>query len=99
MLKVDGTMAMMVMPAAYRIDLTRLSRALGGREVELAQEDEFKDAFPDCEIGAMPPFGHLYGMPVYVDACLAEQSRSEEHTSELQSLMRTSYAVFCLKKK
>ena len=60
MLKVDGTMAMMVMPAAYRIDLTRLSRALGGGEVELAQEDEFKDAFPDCELGAMPPFGHLY---------------------------------------
>src|SRR3546814_2436146 len=75
MLKVDGDLAMMVMPAAYRIDLTRLSRALGGREVELAQETEFSDAFPDCEL------------------------RSEEHTSELQSLMRISYAVFCLKKK
>ena len=49
MLKVDGTLAMMVMPAAYRVDLTRLSRALGGRLVELAEEAEFKDAFPDCE--------------------------------------------------
>jgi Ala-tRNA(Pro) deacylase len=71
MLKVDGTLAMMVMPAAYRIDLTRLSRALGGRLVELAEETEFKDAFPDCEVGAMPPFGNLYGMPVFVDSRLA----------------------------
>src|SRR3546814_9803074 len=110
MLKVDGDLAMMVMPAAYRIDLTRLSRALGGREVELAQETEFSDAFPDCELGAMPPFGNLYDLPVYVDARLSEHTeiafnagshtdRSEEHTSELQSLMRISYAVFCLKKK
>ena len=74
MLKVDGKLAMMVMPASYRIDLTRLSRALGGGMVELATENEFKDAFADCEIGAMPPFGHLYGMPVYVDSRLASQS-------------------------
>ncbi|MGO4551160.1 aminoacyl-tRNA deacylase [Lysobacter sp. 2RAF19] len=71
MLKVDGTLAMMVMPAAYRVDLTRLSRALGGRMTELAEETEFKDAFPDCEVGAMPPFGNLYGMPVFVDSRLA----------------------------
>ncbi|MGH8078053.1 MAG: aminoacyl-tRNA deacylase [Lysobacter sp.] len=75
MLKVDGKLAMMVMPAAYRVDLTRLSRALGGPEVELAEESEFKDAFPDCELGAMPPFGHLYGMPVYVDSRLAQQPK------------------------
>ena len=73
MLKVDGKLAMMVMPAAYRVDLTRLSRALGGDMVELASEAEFKDAFPDCELGAMPPFGNLYGMPVYVDSRLAQQ--------------------------
>ncbi|MEZ0471675.1 aminoacyl-tRNA deacylase [Luteimonas salinilitoris] len=71
MLKVDGNLAMLVMPAAYRVDLTRLSRALGGPEVELASEDEFKDVFADCELGAMPPFGNLYGVPVYVDARLA----------------------------
>ena len=73
MLKVDGRLAMMVMPSAYRVDLTRLSRALGGSTVELAEESEFRDAFPDCELGAMPPFGHLYGMPVYVDSRLAKQ--------------------------
>ena len=74
MLKVDGVLAMMVMPAAYRVDLTRLSRALGGPVVELAEESEFKDAFPDCEVGAMPPFGNLYGLPVFVDSRLADQS-------------------------
>jgi Ala-tRNA(Pro) deacylase len=94
MLKVDGTMAMMVMPAAYRIDLTRLSRALGGREVELAQEDEFKDAFPDCELGAMPPFGHLYGMPVYVDARLAGQPEIAFNAGSHTELVRMPYAEF-----
>ncbi|MBB1087142.1 YbaK/EbsC family protein [Lysobacter sp. SG-8] len=74
MLKVDGRLAMMVMPASYRVDLLRLSRALGEAEVELAEEAEFRNAFPDCEVGAMPPFGHLYGMPVYVDSRLARQA-------------------------
>ena len=76
MLKVDGTLAMIVMPAAYRVDLTRLSRALGGRMVELAEEHEFKDAFPDCEVGAMSPFGNLYGIPVFVDSRLAQQAKT-----------------------
>lgn len=73
MIKVDGQLSMLVMPAAYRVDLTRLSRALGEAQVELAEETEFRDAFPDCELGAMPPFGHLYDMPVYVDSRLSRQ--------------------------
>lgn len=71
MLRVDGGLAMLVMPAAFRVNLSRLSGALGGVDVQLAGETEFRDAFPDCEIGAMPPFGHLYGMPVYIDSRLA----------------------------
>jgi Ala-tRNA(Pro) deacylase len=94
MLKIDGAMAMMVMPAAYRIDLTRLSRALGGREVELAQEDEFKEAFPDCEVGAMPPFGHLYGMPVYVDARLSGQAEIAFNAGSHTELVRMPYVEF-----
>jgi Ala-tRNA(Pro) deacylase len=94
MLKVDGAMVMMVMPAAYRIDLTRLSRALGGREVELAQESEFRDAFPDCELGAMPPFGHLYGMPVYVDARLVAHPEIAFNAGSHTDLVRMSYAEF-----
>lgn len=94
MLKVDDRLAMMVMPAAYRIDLTRLSRALGGPMVELAEESEFKDAFPDCEIGAMPPFGHLYGMPVYVDSRLAQQSAIAFNAGSHTEVLRMPYGEF-----
>ena len=94
MLKVDDQLAMMVMPAAYRIDLTRLSRALGGSVVELAEESEFKDAFPDCELGAMPPFGHLYGMPVYVDSRLAQQPEIAFNAGSHTEALRMPYVEF-----
>lgn len=94
MLRVDGKLAMMVMPAAYRIDLTRLSRALGGPLVELAEEDEFRDAFPDCETGAMPPFGHLYGMPLYVDSRLAQQPEITFNAGTHTEAVRMPYAEF-----
>jgi len=94
MLKIDGALAMMVMPTAYRIDLVRLSRALGGPMVELADETEFKDAFPDCEVGAMPPFGHLYGMPVYVDSRLASQSDIAFNAGTHTDAVRMPYAEF-----
>ena len=94
MLKVDGTLAMMVMPAPYRVDLTRLSRALGGPEAELAEETEFRDAFPDCELGAMPPFGHLYDMPVYVDSRLAQKSQIAFNAGSHTDAVRMPYAEF-----
>jgi len=94
MLKVDGTLAMMVMPAAYRVDLTRLSRALGGRTVELADETEFKDAFPDCEVGAMPPFGNLYGLPVFVDSRLASQAEIAFNAGTHTDAVRMPYKEF-----
>lgn len=94
MLKIDGVLAMMVMPAAYKVDLIRLARALGGREVELAHEDEFADAFADCELGAMPPFGNLYGMPVYVDSRLAEQPEIAFNAGSHTDLVRMPYAEF-----
>jgi len=94
MLKIDGTLAMLVMPAAYRADLTRLSRALGGREVELAQESEFKDAFADCEVGAMPPFGNLYGMPVYVDARLTGEAEIAFNAGSHTDVVRMPYTEF-----
>ena len=93
-LKVDGALAMVVMPAAYRVDLLRLSRALGGSEVELASENELRDAFPDCELGAMPPFGHLYGMPVYVDSRLAQQPEIVFNAGSHTDAVRMDYAEF-----
>jgi len=64
---------MLVLPSTSHVDLTRL-RAVLGKEVRLAHEAEFDPLFPDCEGGAMPPFGNLYGLPVYVDSDLARES-------------------------
>lgn len=68
--KIDGILAMAVIPASDHVDLDRLRTITGSQLVELATEREFKDAFPDCEIGAMPPFGNLYDMSVYADTGL-----------------------------
>ncbi|MDR7518590.1 MAG: YbaK/EbsC family protein [Armatimonadota bacterium] len=72
---VDGQQVMLVLPAASRVDLVRLRVALGAKVARLAREEEFAAKFPDCETGAMPPFGNLYGMPVYMDRRLHEQPR------------------------
>jgi len=76
------------------VDLTRLSRALGGRTVELADETEFKDAFPDCEVGAMPPFGNLYGLPVFVDSRLASQTEIAFNAGTHTDAVRMPYKEF-----
>lgn len=70
--KIDGILAMAAVPASFHVDLDRLKTLTGAQTVELATESEFKDAFPDCETGAMPPFGNLYDMSVYADVKLAE---------------------------
>jgi Ala-tRNA(Pro) deacylase len=61
---------MAVVPANYRVDLERLGRLLNASWIRLATEDEFKDAFPDCELGAMPPLGNIYHLDVWVDEAL-----------------------------
>jgi Ala-tRNA(Pro) deacylase len=67
LLMADGKLVMAVLPGPLRVDFERARRALGVEEVRLATEAEFSSAFPDCEVGAEPPFGNLYGLPVYVD--------------------------------
>jgi Ala-tRNA(Pro) deacylase len=64
-----GGHLMVVLPAECRLDLTALKAAAGRHKLSLLDEAEMGPLFPDCEVGAMPPFGRLYGMPVYVDAC------------------------------
>jgi Ala-tRNA(Pro) deacylase len=64
-----GRLALAVLPAQVRVDLQRFSAVLGG-PVTLASEDDFASAFPDCELGAMPPFGSLYGLQTYADESL-----------------------------
>lgn len=62
---IDGTPGMVVLPAAKMVNLAALRRAVGAERVFLATEEEFRTRFPDCEIGAMPPFGNLYDMDVF----------------------------------
>jgi Ala-tRNA(Pro) deacylase len=68
----DGQLTLLVLPATFQVDLARLNVAIGAKATRLAHEAEFVDAFPDCEVGAMPPFGNLYDLPVYVDKRLTE---------------------------
>jgi len=68
---VDGEPIEAVVSAASFVDLDRLLALVGGTEIRLADEGELQHLFPDCELGAMPPFGPLYGQTVYVDAALA----------------------------
>jgi Ala-tRNA(Pro) deacylase len=75
MVKLDGRMAMAVLPASSQIDLDRLRDVSGAGNVELAAEDEFGSLFPNCDVGAMPPFGNLYKMEVFAD----EQLADDEH--------------------
>jgi Ala-tRNA(Pro) deacylase len=73
MLVADGRMVMLVLPAPARVHLPETGRILGARDVRLAEEGEFASIFRDCEVGAMPPFGNLYNVPVYVDRALASE--------------------------
>jgi len=69
--KMDGKFAMVVVPAPEKIDLELVMEAAGASKVSLATEEEFQGLFPECELGAMPPFGHLYGLPVFAAEDLA----------------------------
>jgi Ala-tRNA(Pro) deacylase len=71
-LKVGPRFAMAVLPATWKADVKRLEEIFQTKQVRLATETEFKELFPDCETGAMPPFGNLYGLEVYVDRPLTE---------------------------
>jgi Ala-tRNA(Pro) deacylase len=68
----DGELTMLVLPADRRASLSKVRDALGAREVRFAEEHDFANRFADCELGAMPPFGNLYGVPIYADSVLAE---------------------------
>ena len=72
MVKIDGELAMAVLPGNDMLDLGLFKNACGGSNIELVKETEFRDQFPDCELGAMPPFGNLYHMKVWVDTDLSE---------------------------
>jgi Ala-tRNA(Pro) deacylase len=66
----DDRLVMAVVPASKQVSLSRLKDLIPANTITLATEAEFRGAFPDCEVGAMPPFGNLYGLKVYADESL-----------------------------
>ncbi len=94
MVKVDGKMAMAVLPASYQVDFSLLKETTGTDKVELASEEEFKGFFPGCDVGAMPPFGNLYDMDVYVAESLTEDEEIAFNAGSHTELIRMSYDDF-----
>ena len=85
---------MVVVPAAYRVNLELLQQALGSDNVELATEVEFTSRFPDCEVGAMPPFGILYDMEVYVAESLTEDDKIAFNGGSHSEVIQMDYRDF-----
>jgi len=94
MVKIDGQMAMAVLPASYRVDFKRLKDLAGAKKVELASEQEFQNLFPESEVGAMPPFGNLYEMDVYVAKPLPEDPEIAFNAGSHTELIRLQYKDF-----
>jgi Ala-tRNA(Pro) deacylase len=92
--KVENRFVMTVLPAGWIVDLHRLRDVFMTNHVRLATEEEFKDLFPDCELGAMPPFGILYGLPVYVDHSLTEDDQIVFQAGTHSEAIRMRYIDF-----
>jgi Ala-tRNA(Pro) deacylase len=91
LVKIDGKMAMAILPASYKVDFDLLRESASAQDVRLANEQEFKDRFPECDVGAMPPFGNLYDMEVYVAASLVEDEEIVFNAGTHTELMKLSY--------
>jgi Ala-tRNA(Pro) deacylase len=85
---------MVVLPASCQLDFAALAAVLDKPSVSLVPEEEIQALFPDCETGAMPPFGHLYGMPVYVDKCFPKAGEFTFQAGNHHEVVRMSYAEY-----
>jgi Ala-tRNA(Pro) deacylase len=92
--RIDGALVMAVLPASYHVDLTLLRAAAKGKKITLASETDFRDEFPQCETGAMAPFGQLYGMPVFVEESLTRDKEIAFNAGTHHELIRLSYHDF-----
>jgi Ala-tRNA(Pro) deacylase len=92
--ELDGQMAMAVLPANRKIVLQDLREVTGSDQVKFASEEQFRQRFPGCETGAMPPFGNLFGMEVYVAEALMEQDNIAFNAGLHTELIRMSFGDF-----
>jgi Ala-tRNA(Pro) deacylase len=90
----DRSLTMLVLPASGRVNLRRATELLGAKKLRLASEAEFVERFPDCQVGAMPPFGNLYDLPVWVDGALADQERIVFRVGTYTETMSLRYSDF-----
>lgn len=94
MIKVDGQLAMVVLRALDQVNFIKLKEALKAKQIDLATEAEFKDQFPDCEVGAMPPFGNIYQIPVFVSNHLAREAHILFNAGSHSELIELSFQDF-----
>jgi Ala-tRNA(Pro) deacylase len=92
--KLDGEFAMAVLPAKYHVDLLHLQQRAKARTAALATEDDFQSVFPGCETGAMPPFGNLFGLPVYADVNLERDKEIAFNAGTHRELIRMAWDEF-----
>jgi Ala-tRNA(Pro) deacylase len=94
MVKIEDRFAMIVLPSSKRVSLDEVQRIVGTEKVRLAHEHEFEKLFPDCEAGAMPPFGNLYALDVYVHPALTQDEMIAFNAGSHTEIMRMRYADF-----
>ena len=91
---IDGKMAMAVLPASYKIDFNLLKKSVGADSIQLASEQEFEYLFPKGDVGAMPPFGNLYDMDVFVEESLTEDEEIAFNAGSHAELIKIAYKDF-----
>jgi Ala-tRNA(Pro) deacylase len=94
MVKADGKHWLVATSAGQKVDLERVKRALGANDVRLETESDFRALFPDCELGAMPPFGNLYGVPVLIDESLQADEEIAFNAGDHTTLVRMRFDDF-----
>ncbi len=90
----DDKKVMLVLPAPYRMNIDLVRKMVGAKKARLAKEEEFGDLFPDCATGAMPPFGNLYSVPVYVDRSMGEEPDMVFRIGTHRETMKIAYTDF-----
>ena len=93
-IKKDGELVMAVLPASFHVDLELFKRSTAAKTAELASEDDFRDRFPECDTGAMPPFGNLYGFEVFAEESLAKDEEITFNACSHRDLIRLAWSDF-----
>lgn len=93
-LQIDGKFWMTVLRGDYKINLHMIKQAFAAHHVHLAHEEDLNTLFPDCQLGTMPPFGNLYGVPVLVDQALADDDQISFNACCYTKVVKIKYEDF-----